>query len=49
MQGYGSYCTGDIDQYGWGFLYTFVVKVPSGFGVTKMSRTGMELSGTIDL
>ena len=25
-----------------GFLYTFVVKVPSGWGVTKMSRNGME-------
>ena len=27
-----------------GFLYTFVVKVPSGWDVTKMSRNGMEPS-----
>ena len=28
-----------------GFLYTFVVKVPSGMGITKMSKDGMEPSG----
>ena len=28
-----------------GFLYTFVVKVPSDWGVTNMSKKGMEPSG----
>ena len=28
-----------------GFLYTFVVRVPSDWGVTNMSKKGMEPSG----
>ena len=28
-----------------GFLYTFVVKVPSDWGVTNMSKKGIEPSG----
>ena len=28
-----------------GFLYTFVVKVPSDWGVTKMSKKGIKPSG----
>ena len=30
-----------------GFIYTFVVKVPSGLGVTKISKKGMEPSDAI--